>query len=413
MASLHPFRALRPTPEVASRVASVPYDVVDRDEASQLAADNPLSFLRVSRPEIAFARSTSPYAPDVYRSAIASFRTLRERAPLVVEPEPSLYVYRLSSGDHEQTGLAGCFSLDEYDRGAIKKHEHTREDKETDRTRHMVALHAQAGLTFLTYRADTSVDAISSRVTSTPTLIDFTADDGVRHTLWRVDDETCGELVRAFAGIPTLYIADGHHRIASAARARSELRTAARSVAAELADHAGVAEYDTFVAVAFPHDHVSILAYNRVVRDLSGRSPAEFLAALRRVVPTVSGSASPDRRGQVSMYLDGHWYDLPIAGVAGAGADDLDVTLLQDHVIGPLLGITDVRSDPRIDFVGGLRGTAELERRVDAGEAAVAFSLFPVGIEDLMAIADAGGIMPPKSTWFEPKVRDGLLSHVI
>ncbi len=216
MALLHPFRALRPVPEVAGRVASVPYDVVDRDEAAALAANNPLSFLRVSRPEIELPRSASPYSPDVYRVAIENLRTLRKRAPLVVEPEPSLYFYRLSNGDHVQTGLAGCFSLDEYDRGEIKKHERTRHDKETDRTRHMVALHAQTGLTFLTHRASADVAAVASRVTADRPLLDFEADDGVRHTIWRTDDESQPELVRAVAGIPTLYIADGHHRIASA-----------------------------------------------------------------------------------------------------------------------------------------------------------------------------------------------------
>lgn len=412
MALLHPFRALRPTPESARDVASVPYDVVSRDEAAELAARNPLSFLHVSRPDIEFARSADPHGPDVYRVAVDNLAKLRQRAPLVVEEEPSLYAYRLRQGDQDQIGLAGCFSLDEYDQGIIKKHEHTRKDKEVDRTRHMVALHAQTGLTFLTYRAHAVVDVLVAGVAVAAPLIDFEADDGVRHTIWRATPRQCAALVQAFRDVPALYIADGHHRIASADRARMKLRRAAHHAAAELADHPGVAEADTFVAVAFPHDVVRILPYNRVVRGLASRSGDAFLEALRGVLPVTDGVAAPGGPGHVSMYLEGRWYDL-LVQAGGDESTTLDVSRLQDLVIAPLLGIEDVRTDPRIDFIGGARGTAELERRVDSGDASVGFSLHPVGVEDLMDIADAGGIMPPKSTWFEPKVRDGLLSHVI
>jgi uncharacterized protein (DUF1015 family) len=413
MALLHPFRALRPTPEVAARVASVPYDVVSRDEAAELAAGNPLSFLHVSRAEIELPHSANPYADDIYQVAANNLRALRKKAPLVLEAEPSVYVYRLRTATHSQTGIAGCFSLDEYERGDIKKHERTRRDKETDRTRHIVALRAQTGLTFLTYRAVSDVDGTAARVATREPLIDFERADGVRHSIWRVAPEDARGLIQAFSAIPTLYIADGHHRIASAARARAELRQVARGAAAELADDRGVAEYDTFVAVAFPHDQVQILPYNRVVTQLNGRTPAAFLEALRAVVPAEPGAASPARRGRVSMYLEGTWYELDLEAPSGAGDDRLDVTRLQAHVLEPLLGVADVRTDRRIDFVGGDRGPAELERRVDRGEAAVAFSLAPVRIDDLFAIADADGIMPPKSTWFAPKVCDGLLCHVI
>jgi uncharacterized protein (DUF1015 family) len=412
MAFLHPFRALRPTPDSARLVASVPYDVVTRDEAAALASGNPLSFLHVSRPDMEFAHVADPHAPEVYRVAVENLQKLRLRAPLVVEEDPSLYVYRLSRGDHEQVGLAGCFSLDEYDQGIIKKHEHTRHDKEVDRTRHMVALHAQTGLAFLTYRAEAAVDARVARVTKVAPLIDFHADDDVRHTIWRATPHDRDALVQAFKGVPALYIADGHHRIASADRARMTLRRAARHAAAELADDPGVAEADTFIAVAFPHDVVRILPYNRVVRGLGGRSSAAFLDAVREVMPVAEGTPAPARRGRVSMYLDGRWYELAVQAEGGE-SDDLDVSRLGDLVIAPLLGIEDVRADPRIEFVGGARGTGEIERLVDAGDASVGFSLYPVTVEDLMAVADAGGIMPPKSTWFEPKVRDGLLSHVI
>jgi uncharacterized protein (DUF1015 family) len=416
VAVIHAFRALRPAPPVAAKVAAVPYDVVSRSEAAALANENPLSFLHVSRAEIDLAASTDPYHEDVYRAAVDSFRRLRRAAPLVQEDDPSLYVYRLSMGGHEQTGVAGCFSIDEYERDVIKKHERTRRDKEDDRTRHMLMLRAQTGPVFLVYRTSALVDVIVARATSDAPLFDFTAIDGVRHTIWRVVPATAAALTRAFATVPALYIADGHHRAASAARARRELRSGAMHAAAELAQHAGIAEHDTFLAVAFPASQVRILPYNRVVRDLGGRSPAAFLEVLANVARvTPRGPATPASKGDVSMFLDGQWYTLALGvrGGRGEAHDGLDVSLLQDRVIGPLLGVHDVRTDKRIDFVGGVRGSDDLERLVRRGDAAVAFAMFPVTTDDLMAIVDAGGIMPPKSTWFEPKLRDGLLSHLI
>ncbi len=412
MALVHPFRALRPTPAAAARVAAVPYDVVNVEEARALAADNPLSFLHVSRAEIDLPPGTDPYSPVVYAKAVESYEWLIAAAPLVREEHHSLYVYRLRMGEHEQTGLAACFSLDEYDRDLIKKHERTRRDKEDDRTRHILELRAQTGPVFLTYKAHAPADAILARTAMEAPLFDFEAPDGVRHTIWRVAATDIPALVGAFAEVPALYIADGHHRAASAARARHHLHTGGHSPVA----HAhGPHAHETFLAVAFPDTEMQILPYHRVVKDLAGRTPDQFLAALRERVSIRDGRPAPQGRGEVSMYLAGAWHSLAF-GPGAAAADHaatLDVSRLQDEVLEPLLHIADVRTDKRIDFVGGIRGTGEIERLVNKGHAAVGFSMYPVGIDDLMVIADAGGIMPPKSTWFEPKLRDGLLIHVI
>ncbi|MBA3639150.1 MAG: DUF1015 domain-containing protein [Acidobacteria bacterium] len=404
MAAIHPFRALRPTPERAADVSSVPYDVVSTEEARQLAANNPLSFLRVTRSEIDLPAGADPYSAEVYARARKNFDELRWEAPLVVEDEPSLYFYRLRRGAHEQTGIAGCFSVDEYENDTIKKHERTRRDKEDDRTRHIVELRAQTGVVFLTYKAAQGVDAIEQRVTSEQPLYDFTAADGVRHTIWRAGHEDVRALERAFDAIPALYIADGHHRAASAARARGELK------------RADAAEANTFIAVAFPDNQMQVLPYNRTVKDLAGLSGDQFLDAVSKVAKVTPGGSSPSRKGEVCMYVDGAWYTLDLTGSKpedDSRASSLDVALLQRHVLEQILEIGDIRSDKRIDFVGGARGTTALEQAVDSGQAAVAFSMFPVTIDDLMVISDGGGIMPPKSTWFEPKLRDGLLIHTI
>jgi len=401
MSALYPFRALRPAPEAAARVASVPYDVVSADEARALVRDQPLSFLRVTRSEVDLPPGTDPYDARVYEQAVRQFEELKRAAPMVLEEEPALYVYRLRMGAHEQTGLAGCFSIDEYDRDLIKKHERTRRDKEDDRTRHIVELRAQTGLVFLTYRASPDVDAIAARIVGTRPLYAFSAPDGVAHTLWRVDATDRRGLADAFGRLPALYIADGHHRAASAARARDIVQSD---------------EARRFVAVAFPDVQVQILPYHRVAKDLAGRTPDAFLEALRaRMTVTADGQAQPRGPGDVAMFLAGHWYTLrlPVCPPGLARADTLDVARLERDVLQPILNIGDIRTDKRIDFVGGARGTAELERLVANGQAAVAFSMFPVTIDDLMEIADAGGIMPPKSTWFEPKLRDGLLVHLI
>ena len=405
MALIRPFRAVRPARDVAAAVSSVPYDVVSTEEARQLASANPLSFLHVTRSEIDLPPGTDPYSPEVYAKATANFAALRAQAPLVEEEAPALYFYRLRMGAHEQTGVAACFSVDEYEADLIKKHERTRRDKEDDRTRHIIELRAQTGVVFLTYKADEPIDRLCRAVTSDAPLYDFRADDGVQHTIWKVPARESTQLADAFRHIPALYIADGHHRAASAARTRAELR-------------ARGAEGDAgwFIAVAFPDDQMHILPYNRVVKDLADKTPAQFLEALRGVVPVKEGTATPRGKGDVSMYLDGRWYALDLAGARpedGSRAARLDVALLQHHVLAPLLHIGDVRTDKRIDFVGGARGTVALEKAVKEGRAAVAFSMHPVTIDDLMSIADEGGIMPPKSTWFEPKLRDGLLIHTV
>jgi uncharacterized protein (DUF1015 family) len=409
MATVRPYRALRPRPSDAARVAAVPYDVVTTEEARKQAADNPLSFLRVSRAELELPPSTDPYSDQVYERAVQNFERLK-KSVLVVEEEPSVYLYRLRSGNHEQTGLSACFSLDEYDRNVIKKHERTKRDKEDDRTRHMMALGAQTGTVFLTYRASADVDRIVAVATAGDPLFDFQADDGVRHSVWRVTADLRDALVAAFAGVPSLYIADGHHRVASAARARQEIRDQA-IVRSSLGNDA---DYTTFLAVAFPHNQVKILPYNRTVKDLGGGSAAEFLQAVRGRFNVEAGSPSPPR-GEIAMYLDRRWYTLrPLAGPRATDPiGSLDVSVLQDQLLAPILGIADVRTDKRVDFVGGAKGTPELERAVASGAAAVAFSLYPVSVDDLMTVSDAGSIMPPKSTWFEPKLRDGLLIHLI
>jgi uncharacterized protein (DUF1015 family) len=408
MATVRPFRALRPEPKNAAAVSSVPYDVVSTEEARRLAAGHPLSFLHVSRAEIDLPDGTDAYSDAVYRKAVENFAKLRRQAPLAQEAEESLYVYRLRMDGREQTGIAGAYSLDEYDSDVIRKHERTRRDKEDDRTRHMLELSAQTGPVFLTYRGRPEIDAIVRTATEEEPLFDFTAPDRVAHTIWRIAGASAGRLAEQFRPAPLLYIADGHHRAASAARARREL-------AAKNPKHTGEEAYNFFLAVAFPAAQVRILPYNRVVKDLNGRSPAEFLAAMKeKFSVTEDAASSPRRKGEVSFYVAGRWYSfrIPPAGVATGGAiGSLDAAMLQEKVLEPFLGIRDIRTDKRVDFVGGIRGTAELERLVDSGKFDVAFSLYPVSLDELMAVSDANQIMPPKSTWFEPKLRDGLLIH--
>jgi uncharacterized protein (DUF1015 family) len=408
VAVIRPFQALRPPVERADRVASVPYDVVNTNEARELAANDPLSFLHVSRPEIDLPDDVDPHSDQVYRKALENFQKLIEECPLVTESAPSIYLYRLIMGDHEQIGVVACCSIDEYDQDLIRKHERTRRDKEDDRTHHMLVLRAQTGPVFLTYRANREVETMMMETTMANAIFDFTAADGIQHTVWRVPDPV--RFVHAFREIPFLYIADGHHRAASAARARAELKE-------QSFGHTGDEEYNFFLAVMFPDDQLQILPYNRAVRDLNGLSSTEFLEALRKAFDVKeNGNPDPASRGEWSMYLEGRWYTLRLP--AGASApqgivDSLDVSILQDRLLDPILGIKDVRTDKRIEFIGGLRGSKELERLVNEGKAAVAFSLYPTTIEDLLRVSDAGEIMPPKSTWFEPKLRDGLLIHKI
>lgn len=408
MAVIHPFSALRPPPDKAKEVSSVPYDVVNTEEARQLAAGNSLSFLHVSRPEIDLPDATDLYSEPVYKKALDNFQSLIRDCPLQTEDVPSLYLYRLIMGDHEQVGLVACCSVDEYDQDLIRKHERTRRDKEDDRTRHMIVLKAQTGPVFLTYRARREIDSMVMETMMTNALYDFTADDGIQHTIWHVPDAV--RFVHAFRDVSSLYIADGHHRAASASRARAELKE-------QSFRHTGDEEYNFFLTVIFPDDQLQILPYNRVVKDLNGQSRDEFLGRVKQVFSvTDDGTPKPAQPGTWSMYLDGKWYELGLQSEVkkpGGLVDSLDVSVLQDRLLDPILGIKDVRTDKRIDFVGGLRGTKELERLVDGGKAAVAFSLHATTVEDLIRVSDAGEIMPPKSTWFEPKLRDGLLIHVI
>jgi uncharacterized protein (DUF1015 family) len=407
MALVHPFRALRPPAERAAAVAAVPYDVVSTAEAAELARGNPLSFLHVSRPEIDLPEGTDMHSEEVYAKAAENFERLIAECPLETDAEPSLYVYRLRMGDREQTGLVACCSIDEYDSGLVKKHERTRPDKEDDRTRHLLALSAQTGIVFLTYRGREEIDRAVDEVAGGEPLYHFTAPDGVVHTMWRVPEP--GRFVDAFERVPALYVADGHHRIASAGRARAECR-------AKNPAHTGDEEYNFVLAAIFAAEQLRILPYNRAVRDLNGHSPEGLLAAVRERFDVTEAAGPSPGRGEFAMYLGGKWYGLrPPAG--SVDADDpiasLDVSVLQDRLLAPVLGIADPRTDARIDFIGGIRGTAELERLVDSGAAAVAFSLHPTTLDDLMRISDAGEIMPPKSTWFEPKLRDGLVCHRI
>ena len=408
MAVIRPFRALRPQADRAPMVASVPYDVVNTDEARALAEGNPLSFLHVSLPEIDLPAGTDIHSDAVYKKAVDNFEKLIAKCPLEKEAEPSLYLYRLVMGQHEQVGIVAVCSIDEYDNGTIRKHERTRRDKEDDRTRHMLMLKAQTGPVFLTYRRQEAIDQQVAAAISGEPLYDLTAADGVRHTIWRLAQTDA--LVRSFASVPLLYIADGHHRAASASRARAELQQ--QSFA-----HTGQEDYNYFLTVIFPDSQVQILAYNRTVHDLNGLTKEEFLDEIRSQF-TVSENASPEppQRGHWSMYLDGKWYGLQLSPASTQPAGtvaSLDVSILQDRLLDPILGIKDVRTDKRIDFIGGLRGTKELERLVNEGKAAVAFSLYPTTVAELLMVSDANEIMPPKSTWFEPKLRDGLLIHTI
>lgn len=404
MASVRPFRALRPHPSLAAQIAAVPYDVVSTDEARALADGNPLSFLHVSRAEIDLPPDINPYADDVYAKAVANFQSLRSSS-MVEEESPAMYFYRLRMGSHEQTGLAACYSVDEYNRDIVKKHEKTRKEKEDDRTRHIADLRAQTGPVFLTYKHQPAVDRVAARVCAGTPLYDLVAPDGVAHTVWKIDEASAAEIQAEFEKLPYLYIADGHHRAASAARAHDRFGRGEAS-----------AEHAWFFAVAFPDDQTQILPYNRLVKDLHGHTPDSLLQAIRAAFPVRDGGPEmPAKKGECAMYLAGAWHTITLSQ-PGASSDpikSLDVSILQDHVLAPLLGIADPRTDKRIDFVGGIRGTGELVQAVDGGRAAVAFSMYPVTVAELMAIADAGGIMPPKSTWFEPKLRDGLLSHLI
>jgi uncharacterized protein (DUF1015 family) len=404
MATLKPFAAYTPRPQLAARICELPYDVMSSEEARAIAAGNPLSFLHVSKPEIDLPPGTDVHAPQVYAKGAENLRRLIAQGALTRQPQPAYYLYRQVMARHTQIGIVAAASCEEYLANTIRKHEYTRPDKEDDRVRHIEALDAQTGPVFLTYRAHAAIDAfVSARVAASPS-VDFTAPDGVRHSSWTVADAAgIAFIEREFGAIANLYIADGHHRSAAAGRvyrARGGAGASAR-----------------FLTVAFPHDQVQILPYNRVLKDLHGRTGAALLQGLAQVYDvTPDGAPAPAHKHVQALYLAGRWYGLQVKPALRAARDPiegLDVSILQRHVLAPLFGIDDPRTSKRINFVGGIRGTAELERLVDQGEYACAFSLYPTGIEDLMRIADAGGVMPPKSTWFEPKLRDGMYCYML
>jgi uncharacterized protein (DUF1015 family) len=398
------YRALRPVPELASRIASLPYDVVSTAESRALVEGNSDSMLRIARSDLEFPDDTDPYSDAVYAKAKANWDRLVREKRLVKEDAPSLYIYRQQMGQHVQTGVAALCHVEDYDAGLIKKHEKTRKDKEDDRVRHTSTLSANPGPVFLTYRGQAAIDALVAEAAKGAPLIDFTAHTGVRHSVWRVAAPEA--LVAAFASVPSTYIADGHHRAASAARVARERRAANP-------EHTGSEDYNWFLTVLFPAAQLRILPYNRLVVDLHDRTSDQFLTELGKVgVVTLGATAEPAKPGDVRVFLNGSWHGLSLTPAVGADpVSRLDVSLLQDRVLAPMLGIDDPRTSKRIDFVGGIRGTKFLEDAVNAGRAKVAFSMHAVTIDQLIDIADAGQIMPPKSTWFEPKLLDGLFMH--
>ncbi len=408
MADIRPFRGLRPRPELIEQVASPPYDVLNAQEARRMASGNPYSFLHVVRAEIDLPEDTDPHSEAVYDKSAANLTGMIDAGTLVRDDRPCFYLYQLTMDGHVQHGLVLGASVDEYEHDKIKKHELTRRDKEDDRAKHVEKLMANAGPVLLTYRAQGEVNAMVKEVCDAQKpAYDFVADDGVGHRLWVIDgSEKVSGLCEAFARVDSLYIADGHHRSASAFRVRNLLKDANP-------DHKGDEPYNHFLAVAFPDNELKIMGYNRVVKDLNGLEPGAFLEKIRASFDVCeTQTAEPESARQFGMHLDGTWYRLtPREGVADGSGDtvrSLDVSILQDHLLGPTLGIGDPRTDKRIDFVGGIRGTSELEKRCKQ-DMRVAFALYPVSVEQLIAISDEHAIMPPKSTWFEPKLRSGVV----
>lgn len=410
MSMIRPFRGLRPRKEFAHRIASQPYDVLDSDEARDIVKDNPLSFLRVVKPEVDLDPGIGLYSDEVYRQGAVNLRRLVEEGLMAQDSKPLLYFYRQIMGGHSQVGLVACVSAEEYDRDVIRKHEFTRKAKEEDRIRHIMSQNAQAGPVFLTYRDVEKIDVIEKKITQGEPEFDFTAPDGIRHTLWLVEDQAdIMELQGLFdREVPNLYVADGHHRSASAAIVARRRREANPN-------HTGLEEYNFILAVLFPKSQLRILPYNRVVRDLNGLSPEGFIEEVSRSFTVIrSGKASPLVPREFSMYMAGQWYTLtPIEGTYEKvdPVEGLDVSILQNNLLSPILGIDDPRTSERIDFIGGIRGTGELVRLVDSGRFAVAFSMHPTSLDQLLSVADSGRVMPPKSTWFEPKLRSGLVVH--
>ena len=412
MPLIRPFAGLRPASGRAAEVIAPPYDVLSSDEARARAAGKPWSFLHVSKPEIDLPAGTDPYAEQVYARAAENLGLMMHKGILTRDPARYYYVYRLIMGKHAQTGLVAAASVAEYDINRIRKHEHTQTDKENDRVRQIDALNAQTGPVMVAYPNAPEVDGILARCSAGAPDADATADDGIRHSLWVVRDaEIQARLTGAFDAMPALYIADGHHRSAAASRVAAARRTANPR-------HTGEESYNYFLTVIFPHHQMQILAYNRVVAGLNPLDAGTFLARVREnfSVETSPTPVKPARPAEFGLYLAGQWYRLAVHPDRIPASDPvarLDARLLSDHLLGPILGIKDLRRDKRIDYVGGIRGLTELEKRVNSGEMAAAFALHPTSMEDLMSVAEAGKVMPTKSTWFEPKLADGLVSHVL
>lgn len=403
---IKPFKAWRPAEGLADKIATLPYDVMDRKQAAEMAKGNPLSFLRVTRSEIDLPEGTDPYSEAVYAKAVENFAALKKNGSLVREDKPTLYLYSQEMDGRVQYGVVALCNVADYESGKIKIHEKTRRAKEDDRTKHVNLTHAHTGPIFLTYRDKTAITGLMAKTAKTGPLYRVTAAGGIIHTVWKFDDAK--EVLAAFENVPAFYVADGHHRAASAVRV-AQMRRAANP------NHTGDEDYNWFLTVLFPAGQLKILPYNRVVFDLNGQSQEEFFQGLEKsFTVTATAQKMPDAPGAVCMYIDRKWYLLtPRAALPNDPVASLDVSILQDRVLAPLLGIDDPRESNRIDFIGGIHGTPELERRVDAGEAIVAFSLYPTTLDQLMAVADANLLMPPKSTWFEPKLRDGLLVNTI
>jgi uncharacterized protein (DUF1015 family) len=410
MAKLLPFRGIRPTQALAEKVAAPPYDVLNSTEAREMAAGNPYTFLHVNKPEIDLDPEIDVHDDRVYQKGADNLQAFIRDGVIKQDEAQQYYVYRQIMGEHEQTGLVAVASVEAYEQNLIKKHEFTRPEKEDDRVKHMDALNAQAGPVFLTYQAEDQIDELIKTVTDAKPEYDFTLADGIRHIFWIVSDSaTQNNIEQAFAEVPSLYVADGHHRSAAATRIKN-MRQQANS------SHDGSEAYNNFLVVVFPHNQMKILDYNRVVTDLHGLSEESFLEMVEQKFQLTHQDSpfKPSALHEFGMYMDGLWYSLKAREGLVDESDPvarLDVAVLQDNILGPLLGIDDPRVNKRIDFVGGIRGMEGLEKRVDSGECKVAFSCYPTSIEHLMAIADAGEVMPPKSTWFEPKLRSGLVIH--